>query len=109
MDIGALLNDAVQRGELTVDQRNTQLAAMTDEAGAVIDRILRNGDSAESHLLLGMTKFEAMQYPDAIADLTKAATLLFWDQRVMMPPGGAAASSRGGRRRGGSNGWRRSE
>jgi carboxypeptidase Taq len=24
-------------------------------------------------------------------DLTKAATLLFWDQRVMMPPGGAAA------------------
>jgi carboxypeptidase Taq len=24
-------------------------------------------------------------------DLTNAATLLFWDQRVMMPPGGAAA------------------
>lgn len=24
-------------------------------------------------------------------DLTKAATLLFWDQRVMMPPGGSAA------------------
>ena len=24
-------------------------------------------------------------------DLTRAATLLFWDQRVMMPPGGAAA------------------
>jgi carboxypeptidase Taq len=24
-------------------------------------------------------------------DLTKAATLLFWDQRVMMPPGGAEA------------------
>ena len=26
-----------------------------------------------------------------VSDLTKAATLLFWDQRVMMPPGGAAA------------------
>jgi carboxypeptidase Taq len=26
-----------------------------------------------------------------VNDLTKAATLLFWDQRVMMPPGGAAA------------------
>ena len=44
-----------------------------DEGAAVIDRILRNGDSAESHLLLGMTKFEAMEYPEAIADLTKAA------------------------------------
>ena len=46
-----------------------------DEGAAVIDRILRNGDSAESHLLLGMTKFEALEYPDAIADLTKAAEL----------------------------------
>src|SRR3989454_10303163 len=26
-----------------------------------------------------------------VNDLTKAVTLLFWDQRVMMPPGGAAA------------------
>ncbi len=26
-----------------------------------------------------------------VNDLTKAATLLFWDQRVMMPPGGSAA------------------
>jgi carboxypeptidase Taq len=26
-----------------------------------------------------------------VTDLTKAATLLFWDQRVMMPPGGAEA------------------
>jgi len=46
-----------------------------DEGAAVIDRILRNGDSAESHLLLGMTKFEAMEYPQAIADLTKAAEI----------------------------------
>ena len=46
-----------------------------DEGAAVIDRILRNGDSAESHLLLGMTKFEAMEYPAAIADLTKAAEI----------------------------------
>ena len=46
-----------------------------DEGAAVIDRILRNGESAESHLLLGMTKFEAMEYPEAIADLTKAAEI----------------------------------
>ncbi len=46
-----------------------------EEGAAVIDRILRNGDSAESHLLLGMTKFEAMEYPEAIADLTKAAEI----------------------------------
>jgi tetratricopeptide (TPR) repeat protein len=46
-----------------------------DEGASVIDRILRNGESAESHLLLGMTKFEAMEYPQAIADLTKAAEI----------------------------------
>jgi len=46
-----------------------------DEGAAVIDRILRNGDSAETHLLLGMTKYEAMEYPEAIADLTKAAEI----------------------------------
>jgi tetratricopeptide (TPR) repeat protein len=46
-----------------------------EEGAAVIDRILHNGDTAESHLLLGMTKFEAMEYPEAIADLTKAAEL----------------------------------
>lgn len=46
-----------------------------EEGAAAIDRILRNGDSAESHLLLGMTKFEAMEYPEAIADLTKAAEI----------------------------------
>jgi tetratricopeptide (TPR) repeat protein len=46
-----------------------------DEGAAVIDRILRNGESAESHLLLGMTKFEAMEYPEAIADLTNAAEI----------------------------------
>jgi tetratricopeptide (TPR) repeat protein len=47
----------------------------SDEGAAVIDRILRNGDSAQSHLLMGMTKFEAMEYPQAIADLTKAAEI----------------------------------
>jgi len=46
-----------------------------DEGAAVIDRILRNGGSAESQLLLGMTKFEAMEYPEAIAGLTKAAEI----------------------------------
>jgi len=47
----------------------------SDDGSAVIDRILHNGDSAEAHLLMGMTKFEAMEYPNAIADLTKAAEL----------------------------------
>jgi tetratricopeptide (TPR) repeat protein len=46
-----------------------------DEGAALIDRILRNGESAETHLLLGMARFEAMEYPDAIADLTKAAEI----------------------------------
>jgi len=34
---------------------------------------------------------ELQQRLAEVTDLTKAATLLFWDQRVMMPPGGAAA------------------
>ncbi|HLV86347.1 MAG TPA: tetratricopeptide repeat protein [Candidatus Sulfotelmatobacter sp.] len=46
-----------------------------EEGAAVIDRILRNGESAETHLLLGMSKFEALEYPAAIADLNKAAEL----------------------------------
>jgi len=46
-----------------------------DEGAAMINRILRNGESAETHLLLGMSRFEAMEYPEAIADLTKAAEI----------------------------------
>ncbi len=46
------------------------------EQGEVqIDRILRNGESAESHLLLGMARLEALEYPAAIADLSKAAEM----------------------------------
>jgi glutamate dehydrogenase len=36
VNIKILLNDAVQRGELTEPQRNTQLAAMTDEVGQLV-------------------------------------------------------------------------
>ena len=36
VNIKILLNDAVQRGELSVDQRNTQLAAMTDEVARLV-------------------------------------------------------------------------
>jgi len=41
----------------------------------IIDRILRNGDSAEARLLLGMARLEALEYPAALADLTKAVEL----------------------------------
>ncbi len=36
VNIKILLNDAVQRGELSLDQRNTQLAAMTDEVARLV-------------------------------------------------------------------------
>jgi glutamate dehydrogenase len=36
VNIKILLNDAVQRGELTEDARNIQLAAMTDEVGQLV-------------------------------------------------------------------------
>jgi tetratricopeptide (TPR) repeat protein len=41
----------------------------------VIDRILRNGDSAEARLLLGTTRLNAQDYPAALADLAKAVEL----------------------------------
>ena len=41
----------------------------------MIDRILRNGDSAEAHLLLGTAKLNAGEFEAAIADFQKAAKL----------------------------------
>jgi tetratricopeptide (TPR) repeat protein len=51
------------------------LNKQVDRGQQIIDRILRNGDSAEARLLLGMAKLEALDYPAAIADLTKAVEL----------------------------------
>jgi tetratricopeptide (TPR) repeat protein len=46
------------------------------ERGQVyIDRILRNGDSAETRLLMGTTKLNARDYPAALVDLAKAVEL----------------------------------
>jgi Flp pilus assembly protein TadD len=41
----------------------------------LIDRILRNGDSAEARLLLGTTKLNARDYPAALVDLSRAIEL----------------------------------
>ena len=38
-----------------------------------VDRILRRGDSAEGHFLLGTALFEAGNYPGALSELTEAA------------------------------------
>lgn len=51
--------------------RNKQM----DLGQRMIDRILRQGDSAEARLLLGTAKLNALEYPEAIADLRKAAEL----------------------------------
>jgi tetratricopeptide (TPR) repeat protein len=40
-----------------------------------VDRILRQGDSAEGHFLLGSALFEAGNYPAAIKELNQAAAL----------------------------------
>ena len=42
---------------------------------ALVDRILRDGDSAEARLLLGTTKMNAQEFADALADLKKAVEL----------------------------------
>jgi len=46
-----------------------------DRGQSIIDRILRNGDSAEARLLLGTAKLTAQDYDGAIADLRQAAEL----------------------------------
>jgi Flp pilus assembly protein TadD len=46
-----------------------------DRGQVVISRILSNGDSAESHLLLGTTKLNVRDFPAALADLKKAVEL----------------------------------
>jgi tetratricopeptide (TPR) repeat protein len=46
-----------------------------DRGQVIIDRILRNGDSAEARLLLGTTKLTGGDFPAALADLAKAVEL----------------------------------
>jgi tetratricopeptide (TPR) repeat protein len=46
-----------------------------DRGGVLIDRILRNGDSAEARLLLGTTKLFALDYAGAVPDLKRAVEL----------------------------------
>ena len=46
-----------------------------DRGQVLVDRILRDGDSAEARLLLGTTKFYVHDYAGALADLKKAVEL----------------------------------
>ena len=46
-----------------------------DRGQLLVDRILRDGDSAEARLLLGTTKMNAQEFSDALADLKKAVEL----------------------------------
>jgi tetratricopeptide (TPR) repeat protein len=41
----------------------------------IVNRILRQGDSAEARLLLGTTKMNAQEFADALVDLKKAVEL----------------------------------
>jgi tetratricopeptide (TPR) repeat protein len=51
--------------------RDEQLA----RGQVLVDRILRDGDSAEARLLLGTTKMNARDFAEALVDLKKAAEL----------------------------------
>lgn len=46
-----------------------------EQGQAVLDRILRNGDSAEGHFLLGTGMFQARDFPQAAREFTKAIAL----------------------------------
>jgi len=49
--------------------------AQTDKGQILIDRILKNGDSAEARLLLGTTKLMVNDFSGALVDLEKAVEL----------------------------------
>src|SRR5277367_1701940 len=67
----------------------------------VINRILRNGDSAEARLLMGTTKLNVLDFAGALADLTRAVELnprlpdvySFYGQ-ALMRTGDAAGAAR---------------
>lgn len=67
----------------------------------LIDRILRNGDSAEARLLLGTAKLNASDYPAALIDLSKAVELnpklpdvfAYYAQALLGTGDGAGASA----------------
>jgi Flp pilus assembly protein TadD len=46
-----------------------------DEGQTRVERLMRGGDSAETHYLLGSASFMAGNYPQAVVDLSKALTL----------------------------------
>ncbi|HKW96298.1 MAG TPA: tetratricopeptide repeat protein [Bryobacteraceae bacterium] len=46
-----------------------------DRGQVIIDRILKNGDSAEAHLLMGTAKFAAKDFAGARTDLARAVEL----------------------------------
>lgn len=50
-------------------------AGRTAEGQLHVDRILRRGESAEAHLMLGWSLFSAGNYPAAVPELSKAAAL----------------------------------
>ena len=71
-----------------IEQQNPDDAALTymlgtalvrdgkaNEGQVRIDKILRNGDSAEAHLLMGTTKLMVNDFAGALADLQKAVEL----------------------------------
>jgi tetratricopeptide (TPR) repeat protein len=77
--VGLLTPVAQQRPDDLAVAYQLGLALVRDQqperAQSLIDRILRNGDSAETWLLLGTAKLNARDYPAALADLSKAVAL----------------------------------
>jgi glutamate dehydrogenase len=57
VNIKILLNDAVQRGELSFDQRNTQLAAMTDE----VERLVLSDNYRQNQAITVMEHMSAQR------------------------------------------------
>jgi Flp pilus assembly protein TadD len=64
-------NPAVEYALGTALVRDNQV----ERGQILIDKILRNGDSAEARLLLGTTKLNLSDFPGALEELTKAVQL----------------------------------
>src|SRR2546426_4881790 len=67
------------QGDWSSDVCSSDLALVrdgqADKGQILIDRILKNGDSAEARLLLGTTKLMVSDFSGALVDLQKAVEL----------------------------------
>jgi len=96
VNIKILLNDAVQRGELSVDQRNVQLAAMTDE----VERLVLSDNYRQNQAITVMEHMSAHRLGSNAHFIRTLEAEGLLDRQIEFLPSDAELSERKARRQG---------